>query len=87
MHYVYILQSLVDKSLYIGSTADLRRRLEEHNQGGSLASAPKSPYKLIFYEAFLSKIDALNREKYLKTGYGRRSIKKMLKEYYCQLES
>ena len=82
MHYVYVLHSSKDNSLYIGSTSNLKRRFKEHNQGKSPASAPKTPYKLIFYEAFPSKIDALNREKYLKSGYGRRTLKKMLKNYF-----
>ncbi|MCM8788144.1 MAG: hypothetical protein NC935_08915 [Candidatus Omnitrophica bacterium] len=37
--------------------------------------------KFIFYEAFLNRIDVKNREKYLKGGYGRKTIKNMLKKY------
>ena len=80
-YYVYILQSIKDKSLYIGYTTDLRKRLKEHNSGKSLATKPFRPYKLIFYEAFLSRKDAKNREVYLKSGWGIRSIKKTLKDY------
>ena len=81
MYYVYILQSLKDNSLYIGYTTDLKRRFEEHNSGKNLATKPFAPYKLIFYEAFLNRIDAKNREIYLKSGWGWRSIKKILKKY------
>ena len=80
-YYVYILQSLKDKSLYIGYTTDLRKRLKEHNSGKSLATKPYIPYQLIFYEAFLNRKDAKSREIYLKTGWGFRSINKMLKNY------
>ena len=80
-YYVYILQSLKDKSLYIGYTTDLRKRLKEHNAGKSLATKPHMPYQLIFYEAFFNRKDAKNREIYLKTGWGFRSINKMLKNY------
>ncbi|MDP2585637.1 MAG: GIY-YIG nuclease family protein, partial [Candidatus Levybacteria bacterium] len=66
---------------YIGYTADLRKRLKQHNAGLSKATKPFKPYKLIFYEAFLSRIDAKRREEYLKSGWGFRSIKKMLKNY------
>jgi len=83
MYYVYVLQSLKDKSLYIGYTSDLKKRFKEHNEGKSLATKPFKPYKLIFYEAFLNRIDAKDREVYLKSGYGRRSIKKLLKRYFC----
>lgn len=81
MYYVYILQSNKDNSLYIGFTADLIKRVNTHNHGLSKATKAKRPYKLICYEAFIDKQDAKNREKYLKTGWGWRSIKKMLKRY------
>jgi len=84
MYYVYILKSLRNKSLYIGYTVDLKRRLEEHNDGKNISTKPFRPYKLIFYEAFLEKIDAKNREEYLKSGYGRRTINKLLRKYLNQ---
>ena len=80
-YYVYILQSQKDNSLYIGYTSDLRKRLKQHNNGESQATKPFRPYKLIFYEAFLNRIDAKHREEYLKGGFGRRSINKMIDKY------
>ncbi len=80
-YYVYILQSLKNNSLYIGYTSDLKKRFKEHNSGESKATKPFVPYKLIFYEAFLDRIDAKNREEYLKGGFGRKTIKAMLKKY------
>lgn len=80
-YYVYILQSLKDNSLYIGYTSDLKNRLKEHNSGHSQATKPFKPYKLIFYEAYLNRVDAKNREEYLKSGYGRKTINKMLSRY------
>jgi putative endonuclease len=82
MYYVYILQSLKDGSLYTGYTSDLKRRFEQHNSGKSSATKPFRPYKLIFYEAFANRIDAKNREEYLKSGWGLKSIKTMLKNYF-----
>ena len=81
-YYTFILQSLKDKSLYIGYTADLKKRFKGHNDGRSLATKLFRPYKLIYYEAFLNRFDAKNREEYLKSGYGRNTIKKMLKKYF-----
>lgn len=81
-YYVYILQSKKNNSLYIGYTSDLKKRLQEHNSGESKATKPFRPYNLIFYEAFLNRIDAKNREKYLKGGYGRKSVKAMLNKYF-----
>ena len=70
-----------NKNLYIGYTSDLKNRFKNHNKGMTLSTKPFKPYDLIFYEAFLDKIDAKNREEYLKSGYGRRSINKMLLKY------
>ena len=80
-YYVYILKSLKNNSFYIGYTTDLKRRFEQHNNGESQATKSFRPYKLIFYEAFLNKTDAKNREVYLKSGYGRKTINKLLNKY------
>ena len=80
-YYVYILQSLNNNSFYIGYTSDLKKRIKDHNSGESKATKPFRPYRLIFYEAFLNRIDAKNREVYLKGGYGRKTIRSMLKNY------
>lgn len=81
MYYVYILQSQKDKSSYIGYTTDLKKRLAAHNNGRNTSTKPFRPYTLIFYEAFVTKKDAMAREEYLKSGWGFRSIRKMLKNY------
>lgn len=80
-YYVYILKSLKNDSLYIGYTSDLKKRLKKHNEGLNLATRPFTPYKLIYYEGFLNRIDAKNREIYFKSGYRRSSINKILKKY------
>ncbi len=81
-YYTYVLQSVNYKKLYIGYSTNLRIRLESHNAGKNAASKPYIPYKLICYEAFLNETDAKNREEYLKSGYGLRSLKAMLKTYF-----
>lgn len=83
-YYVYILQSLKNLCLYIGYTSDLKKRVEDHNKGLSKATKPHFPYKLIFYEAYLNRLDAKKREVYLKSGYGRRTINKMLFKYFSE---
>ncbi|MBI2442743.1 MAG: GIY-YIG nuclease family protein [Candidatus Levybacteria bacterium] len=62
-------------------SSDLRSRFTSHNNGENKATKPFAPYKLIFYEAFISKSDAKNREEYLKSGYGRKTINGMLRTY------
>lgn len=81
-YYTYILQSEKNNSLYIGYTSDLKKRLASHNAGRNKSTKRFIPYRLIFYEAFLNRIDAKNREDYLKSGYGRRSIKTLLRRYF-----
>jgi putative endonuclease len=85
-YYVYVLQSLHCEKLYIGYSTNLIARLASHNKGKNKATRPYIPYKLIFYEAFLSKKDAEAREIYLKSGYGLRTIKTMLKTYLSKDE-
>ena len=76
MWYLYILESFKNKRLYVGITDNLIRRLEEHNLGlGGSYTKKNKPYKLIFYEAYLEKEDALKAEKFFKSGYGREVLK------------
>ena len=66
MHVLYVIKSEVDDGLYIGVTNDLKRRLEEHNQGMNRSTKSRKPFKLIYCEGYKSKRDALIREKKLK---------------------
>lgn len=67
-----------DATLYTGCTADLKERLKLHNFAKVESTRSKIPMKLLYYEAYLNKEDASAREKYLKTGWGRNYIKKVL---------
>ncbi len=66
MFYVYILKSLKDNKTYIGSTTNLKLRLEQHNAGKVISTKPRLPMKLIYYEAYYSEKDARHREHNLK---------------------
>jgi len=81
MHYVYVLQSSKDKKFYVGYSKELKQRVEEHNRGVVPATKQRRPLRLVYYEACVSKNDALRREKYLKTAWGKRFIKNRLKDY------
>jgi len=63
---------------YIGYTADLKRRLIEHKAGKVYTSYRMGDWKLIYYEACLSKKDAERREDQLKTGFGRGYLRRRL---------
>jgi len=81
MFYTYVLMSEMDGDLYIGYTQDLKKRFEEHQLGRVLSTAPRRPLKLVYYEACIDENDAKAREKSLKTGYGRKYIKRRIASY------
>lgn len=74
-YYTYVLKSKKDLKLYIGWTDDLRNRVKMHNGGRVTATKSRTPLKLVYYEACLSKKSAVAREKQLKTGFGRKFLK------------
>ena len=84
MFYVYVLRSRSDSGLYIGFSSNLRARLREHNDGRSFATARRGPWKLIYYEAYVNQNDALGRERYLKSGSGRKFLKAQLRNYLAE---
>ena len=79
MNFVYILVSQRDKKHYVGYTEDLRKRISAHNRGMVTSTKYRVPFQLIYYEACRNKTDALHRERYLKTAYGKRYLKNRLK--------
>lgn len=66
MLYVYVLKSLKDNDLYIGSTNALKRRIAEHNEGKNFSTSYRLPFKLVYYEAYTAEEDARKRESNLK---------------------
>jgi len=81
MHYVYKIKSEIRRNrTYLGCTDSLRRRLKEHNRGKNKATRKYRPWKLVYYEAYLSEKDAKQREKDLKgKGSKRATLKKQIK--------
>ncbi|MDP3764450.1 MAG: GIY-YIG nuclease family protein [bacterium] len=78
MYYVYVLKSLRDNSFYKGVTADLKKRILEHNSGLAKYSSFKKPFKLVWYSAFSNKEKAYKFEKYIKSGSGFAFVNKHL---------
>jgi putative endonuclease len=77
MFYTYVLLC-GDNDFYIGSPADLRRRISQHRAGQVTATAHRLPVTLEYYEACKSELSARKREKQLKTGFGRAYLKRRL---------
>lgn len=81
-YYVYVLLSEKDGNKYTGYTKDLPSRFEAHQQGKVISTKHRRPLKLIYFEGCLSQQDALKREKYLKTHYGKMYLGNRLKSYF-----
>ena len=81
MFYTYVIQSKKDGRWYTGSTGDLRKRFKEHNDKKVSSTKGRTPFKLIYYEACINEKDARTREKYLKTGMGKRYLRNRLKRF------
>lgn len=73
MYYAYVLL-LANNQFYLGSTSNLKRRIVEHRR------KRRQSFELIFYEAFISKVDARRREKYFKTSKGKSSLRQILRD-------
>ena len=80
MHYVYVLISQKNGTIYIGRTSNLKRRIEEHLRKKNKTTSRMEKIQLIFYEAFLAKTDSIRRERYFKTSKGRNSLKQIIRE-------
>jgi len=82
MYYTYVLLSESDMNFYIGFTKDLKRRLNEHKKGLVTSTENRFPLKLVYYEACLNEYDAIKREKYFKSGFGRRFLRNRLEAFF-----
>lgn len=81
MFYVYVLQSGKDNGFYTGYTKNLIERIKLHKSGEVESTKNRRPLRLIYSESSINQKDALHREKYLKTSYGKRYIKNRVKYY------
>lgn len=80
-YYTYLLRSLKDKKNYTGYTKNLKLRFEQHSNGEVESTKNRRPLVLIYFEACLNRQDAIHREKYLKTHFGRMFLKNRLKNW------
>ncbi len=82
-YFVYVLENQIDKSWYIGFTANLEKRIINHNAhtGGEYTKNKPNKWQLIYCEGYINKVDATNREKFLKSGSGRTFVKKQIRDY------
>ncbi len=79
MYYVYVLQSEINREIYVGSANDLKHRFQDHNNGKVFSTKRYIPWKLIYYEAYQTEKLARMREKRLKhNGNAMKELKKRI---------
>ncbi len=78
MFYTYVLRSLKNGRQYTGSTGNLERRLAEHNQGKTKSIKFNGLFELIYKEPYNSRLEAVRREMFLKSGKGREYLRNIL---------
>ena len=81
MFYTYVLLSQFDNDFYTGSTNNLNRRYKEHQSGKVASTKNRVPLLLVYYEASTDESDCRKREKYLKSGLGRKYLRYRLKGF------
>jgi len=81
MWYVYALYSKSVNRIYIGVTGDLRKRIRDHVSGKTKTTSRMPGVELVYYEACIAKEDAMDRERQLKTGFGRGYLRKRINYY------
>ena len=79
MFFVYAISSRVRPYIYVGLTADVERRLREHNNGENRSTKAYVPFELIFKEEHATRDNARAREKYFKSGVGKEFLRSLLK--------
>ena len=79
MYYVYVLKSLKNNFLYVGSCEDVDIRIKRHNTGKVKSTKAYRPWILMETRNFSSRSDAVKEELFLKTG----QQKELLRKKYC----
>lgn len=80
MYYVYVLQSQKDGKRYYGFCKNLDNRIKDHNSGRVKSTKSRTRFKVVYYEVIDSLVDALKKERYFKSGFGRKYINNRIKE-------
>jgi len=75
MYYVYIIKSAHKGKVYIGYTSNLKKRLAEHNSGCARSTRQCCDWNVVYTEEYKDKLLAMKREKFFKTGDGRKVLK------------
>ena len=75
-YFVYVLRSLKNNDIYVGSTENIDKRVKLHNLGKVRSTRGYRPWKLLEYQEFNSRSEAVEAERFLKTGQQKEILKK-----------
>ena len=75
LYFIYVLKSETTDSSYVGYTSNLEKRLVEHNNGKSLSTRRKRPWRLVYKEEYSTRSEAASRERYFKSIKGRLELR------------
>jgi len=85
--FVYILYSKKNSRSYVGQTNDLDARLHRHNNGAVPSTRPCRPWNRIHHEAYKTRGEAMARERWLKSGKGRKVVREIVADYLSKEEN
>ena len=77
MFYVYAISSIEKNHIYVGLTSNFEERLKRHNGLKERTTKFYAPFKLIYLEEAITRIDARVREKYWKSGIGKEKLRSL----------
>ncbi len=78
IYFVYAIKSQKKNYIYVGMSANVVRRVQQHNSGKSKTTKPYAPFDLIYTEIVGTRAKARIKEKYLKSGTGKEFLKTLL---------
>jgi putative endonuclease len=79
MYFIYVIKSITHSNRYIGSTEDIPQHLTDHNNGKCRYTDGRKPWALIYEEEFGTRSEAMRRERFLKSGQGRKWLDEKLR--------
>ena len=78
MFAVYVLRSTKDGVRYVGSGEDPAERLRRHNKGDYRFTKGHRPWAMVYLEEYSTRAEAVKRERFLKSGRGRKLLDTIL---------
>ena len=81
MYFIYALYSRSSGKIYVGMTKDPERRLKDHNEGRSAYTRNYGPWERFYLEEVTDSAEGRKKEKYLKSGWGRKMLQSKLEEW------